>query len=164
MSIVVRRLLLVSCLLVSACSYLEPPPQVRGNKVDPESLKELSIGTSTKADVTAVIGSPTARATFDDNTWLYIMEMTQIRVGQTLGDVDQKVVILSFDGQGTLRDIQERGRDDGYQVSVISRTTPSPGTEASFLQQLLGNVGRFNATGAGGPRGGGGNPTPQATP
>lgn len=155
MPIVVRRLLLVSCLLLSACSWLAPPPQVRGNKVDPEQLKELTPGTSTKADVTAVIGSPTATATFNDNKWLYISELTQPRIGRTLGELDQKVIELNFDDKGVLRGINERGPDDALPVSVIARTTPSPGTEASFMQQLLGNIGRFvpgtgNTTGSGG--------------
>jgi hypothetical protein len=36
---------------------------------------------------------------------------------------------------------------DAVPVAVASRTTPTPGNEASFLQQLLGNVGRFNPGG-----------------
>jgi outer membrane protein assembly factor BamE (lipoprotein component of BamABCDE complex) len=139
----VRRLLLAACLLVSACSWLAPPPVMRGNKVDPESLKELTPGTSTKADVTAVIGSPTATATFDDNTWLYISELTQTRVGRTLGELDQHVVVLTFDDKGVLKDVNRKTMDDSLPVSVIARTTPSPGTEASFMQQLLGNIGKF---------------------
>jgi hypothetical protein len=42
---------------------------------------------------------------------------------------------------------------------VIARTTPSPGTEANFFQQLFGNIGRFVPGGAG-PAPGGGAPTP----
>ena len=38
-------------------------------------------------------------------------------------------------------------------VEIVSRTTPSPGNDVSFLQQLLGNVGRFNPGGPGGVRG-----------
>ncbi|HET6607373.1 MAG TPA: outer membrane protein assembly factor BamE [Rhodopila sp.] len=156
----VRRLLLVCCLLVSACSWLAPPPQVRGNKVDPEQLKELTPGTSTKADVTAVIGSPTASATFNDNKWLYISELTQPRIGRTLGELDQKVIELTFDDKGVLRDIHERGANDALPVSVIARTTPSPGTEASFMQQLLGNIGRFVPGTGQTPGTGGGAPAP----
>ena len=47
---------------------------------------------------------------------------------------------------------------DALPVSVVSRTTPSPGTEASFLQQLLGNIGRFNPAGGATPGIGGGAP------
>jgi outer membrane protein assembly factor BamE (lipoprotein component of BamABCDE complex) len=152
----IRRLMLVSCLMLSSCAWLMPPPQVRGNKVDPEQLKELTPGISSKADVTAVIGSPTARGTFDDNTWLYISEVTQPRIGRTLGELDQNVVVLNFDGQGVLQTVQKFNKEDALPVTVVARTTPSPGTEASFMQQLLGNIGRFNPAGAGASMGGGG--------
>ena len=131
-----------------------PPPQLRGNKVDPESMKELTPGTSTKADVSAIIGSPTARGTFDDNTWLYISEMTQPRIGRTLGELQQHVVMLKFDDKGVLTTVRKLDKDDALPVTVIARTTASPGTEASFLQQLLGNIGRFNPGGAGPSTGG----------
>jgi hypothetical protein len=44
-----------------------------------------------------------------------------------------------------LTSVQKKTIDDGKPVEIVSRTTPSPGTEASVIQQLLGNVGRFNA-------------------
>jgi outer membrane protein assembly factor BamE (lipoprotein component of BamABCDE complex) len=148
-------MMLISCLLLSSCGWLMPPPQLRGNKVDAESMKELTPGTSTKADVSAIIGSPTAHDTFDDSTWLYITEVTQQRIGRTLGELDQKVVVLNFDEKGVLKTINTVNQDDGLPVAMTARTTASPGTEASFLQQLLGNIGRFNPAGAG-PTGGAG--------
>ena len=149
---------LALCLSVTACGWLLPPPQTRGNKVEQDQLKELVPGTSTKADVTALIGSPTQKAMFDENTWLYITEVTRSRVGQTLGVLDQGVVVLSFDDRGVLTDIKSVVQDDAVPVSVVSRTTPSPGTEASFMQQLLGNIGKFTPGGANGPTAGGAGP------
>jgi outer membrane protein assembly factor BamE (lipoprotein component of BamABCDE complex) len=140
--------MLVSCLLLSSCAWLMPPPQLRGNRVDPESMKELTPGTSTKADVSAIIGSPTARDTFDDNTWLYISELTQERIGRTLGELQQDVVVLNFDDSGVLKSVSKLDQDAALPVNVVARTTASPGTEASFMQQLLGNIGRFNPGGA----------------
>jgi len=141
-------LALMALLSLAGCGWLMPAPQVRGNHVDPDQLKELVPGTSTRADVTALIGSPTARATFDANTWLYITETTQPRIGETLAVLQQKVVVLSFDDRGVLRDIRTVGKDEAEPFRMVSRTTPSPGTEASFLQQLFGNIGRFNAAGS----------------
>jgi outer membrane protein assembly factor BamE (lipoprotein component of BamABCDE complex) len=154
--------LLLGCLLVGACSFFQATPQVRGNKVDPEALKELVPGTSTRADVTSLIGSPTATGTFDDNTWLYISEVTRPRIAQVQGVLNQNVVVLSFNGQGVLQDVKRVDQDDSIPVSVVARTTPSPGTEATFLQQVFGNIGRFNAIGQGQSTGGptGGAPTP----
>ena len=131
-------LLLLSAL--PACSVVETPRTFRGNKVDADQLKELVPGTSTKADVTSLIGSPTTRATFDDNRWIYISETTGTRVGRTPGILAQEVTVLNFDQGGVLRTIRKLGQDDSRPVQVVSRATPSPGSEASFMQQLLGNV------------------------
>ena len=133
---------------LGACSMFEAQPQYRGNKVDKEQLAELTPGTSTRADVAALIGSPTIRAPFDDNTWIYISETTQSQVGRMPAVLDQNVLVLNFDDSGVLRQIDAKTKDDGLSVNVVSRTTPSPGTEASFLQQLFGNIGRFNALGS----------------
>jgi len=158
----VRRLTLIACLALSGCSWLMNPPQVRGNKIDREQMAELNPGVSTKADVTAVIGSPTARDSFDDNVWIYVSETTQSRVGRMPAVIAQEAVVLNFDDQGVLRSVEKKTLSDSVPVQVVSRTTPSPGTEASFMQQLFGNIGRFNALGSG-PVGGaapGGAPRP----
>ena len=141
---------LLAILLLPACSVVEAPKQLRGNRVDDDQLKEMVVGTSTRADATSALGSPTAKATFDDNTWLYIGETTRTRVGRTPGILQQDVVVLTFDAGGVLRGVKRLNQEDGREVSVVSRATPSPGSEASFMQQLLGNVGKFNA---GGPTG-----------
>jgi outer membrane protein assembly factor BamE (lipoprotein component of BamABCDE complex) len=155
------RLLLVGCLLVGGCSFFEAQPQLRGNRVDAEQLKELVPGTSTRTDVASLIGSPTARATFDDNTWIYISEVTRPRIARVQGVLSQDVLVLTFSDQGVLQDVKRLSQEDALPVTVVARTTPSPGTEASFLQQLFGNIGRFNAvtpTPTTGPTGGA--PTP----
>ena len=61
-------------------------------------------------------------------------------------------IVLTFDDNGILRNVKHLDQDDGQDVDVVARTTPSPGTEASFMQQLLGNIGKFvpNAPSSGG--------------
>ena len=137
--------LLLAAGLLAGCSVLQSSPQVRGNKVDDDQLKDLVPGTSTRADVASLLGSPTTKATFDDNTWIYISEVTQPRVGRVLGIKSQTVVTMVFDDGGVLRAINHLDQDDAKNVSVVSRATPSPGSDSSFLQQLLGNVGKFSA-------------------
>ncbi len=155
----IRRLIKTSLPLVviaglalplDACGVLHvfsPTLRQRGNLVDRDALSELIPGTSTRADVTALIGSPTARATFDDNTWIYISQTTSTRIGRTPGVTQQKVVVLTFDQSGTLRGVAQRTKADSRAISMASGATPSPGSEASFLQQLFGNVGKFTPAG-----------------
>jgi outer membrane protein assembly factor BamE (lipoprotein component of BamABCDE complex) len=138
---------LVLLALLAGCStrgVLSYPPQVRGNQIDPDSLAQLVPGTATKADVTALFGSPTMKATFDDNTWLYISEVTRPRIFGTQTVLGQDVVAITFDARGLVASIATKTAADSLPVSVVARTTPSPGTEATFLQQLLGNIGRYN--------------------
>lgn len=146
-------------LAVSGCgtdNIFTHAPQTRGNKVDLDVLAQLVPGTSSRADASALLGSPTAHATFDDNTWIYIGEVTRPVVGGTLKVQDQEVVVLTFDQGGTLRNVEKRAQEDSAQVAVVSRTTPSPGNDASLLQQLLGNVGRFSPASADSPNSVGG--------
>lgn len=141
--------LALALVLLSGCSFIGPTRTTRGNLVDVDQLKELVPGTSTRADVTSLIGSPTAHATFDDNTWIYIGQVTQARVGRLPGVDRQQVVELTFDPSGTLRSQKILDKADGLNVSMAAGATRSPGSEASFLQQLIGNVGHFSPGGLG---------------
>ena len=145
--IVVRLIGVCLLVLVSACSVVGPQRTVRGNRIDNDQLKELTVGTSTRLDAASLLGTPTAKAAFDDNTWIYVHEVTQPRIGRTPGVLEQDVVVLGFDNAGVLRNVKRLGQDDAQPVQVVSRRTPSPGGDASFLQQLLGNIGRFSPTG-----------------
>jgi len=142
--------LLAGC-SVDTTGFLSHPLQARGNRVDPDQLAQLVPGTSTRNDALALLGSPSARVAFDDNTWLYIGELTKPVIGATNAVRDQQTVALTFDQRGVLREVQTKGLDSAVPIDVVARITPAPGNESSFLQQLLGNVGRFNP---GGPLGG----------
>jgi outer membrane protein assembly factor BamE (lipoprotein component of BamABCDE complex) len=155
----IRRPLAALLLLgaLAGCSppaFMSFPPQARGNRLDGDQLAQLVPGTTTRADVVALAGTPTMRATFDDNTWLYISEVTKPLIGGTNDVLGQEVVALTFDAKGVLQKVDRKSAKDGYDVGMVSRATPAPGSEASFLQQLLGNVGRFTPGNLGGGSGG----------
>lgn len=156
---VLLTLPLASC---SVVNIFNPTHARRGALVEMEALKQLVPGTSTRADATSLLGTPTAHATFDDNTWIYITQITSTRIGRTPGVTMQHVLVLQFDSGGTLRGIRQLDKQDGAQIAMDPGATPSPGSEASFMQQLLGNVGRFTPAGLpgggslGGPGVGGG--------
>ncbi len=132
------------CLLLGGCSLVVPPTVVRGNRIDADEMKQLVPGTTTQADATSLLGSPTAKGSFDPNAWFYISELTRPVIGGTQRVVQQGVVVLTFNTQGVLEHVDTLNKHDLMPVTIVARTTPSPGTESSFLQQLLGNVGRFS--------------------
>lgn len=166
--------LLAAAPALAGCAYLPPAPErprdvfstpivPRGNAVSEEQLQQITPGVTTRADVQALLGSPTQTSTFTDDNWYYISSATQLRPGRTLAVRNQKVVAVTFNPQGTVSGVREIGQADMPNVDFVSRETPTPGNERTILQALFGNVGRFNA----GPMAGGGGdivPTGGPTP
>ena len=137
----------VAPVALGGCQYFTVARQTRGNLVDPIDYSQLVPGTSTRADAQSLLGSPTTRATFDDNTWIYVGELTQPTVGGYPHIDKQLVLVLNFDGNGVLRSMTRETKKDAIRVAMDSRVTPSPGSQATFLQQVIGNVGRYNPAG-----------------
>ena len=116
----------------------------RGNLPTPEKLAELHPGSTTKQEVARVLGTPSSVSVFDDKAWYYISRRTKQVAFFDPDVLDQQVYILRFDNQGVLKEIDHKGLDDGKEIEPVARTTPAPGRELSFLEQLVGNLGRFN--------------------
>jgi len=140
-----RAALVAAALLapLGGCSVFGAPEEMRGNRVDEEMLKEITPGVASRADVTAVLGSPSATGTFDQREWYYISSVTHIRPARTPGVENQRVVVVRFNEAGIVEGIDRKGEADMRNVSVVERTTPVPGNERSLLQALFGNIGRF---------------------
>ncbi|MGH7108080.1 MAG: outer membrane protein assembly factor BamE [Acetobacteraceae bacterium] len=131
-------------LALGGCSVFQAPLEYRGQTVTGDELKQLVPGTTTESDVTALLGTPTSRGLFDPNRWAYMDQLTRARIGRFPGIVGQQVVILTFNDQGVLEKVQHLDGKEAVKVSMAGGATPSPGGSASFLQQLIGNVGRYS--------------------
>jgi len=151
-------LALIMLVALGGCQYLPPLPErprdvfaapviARGHLVNAEQLTQITPGVTARADVQALLGSPSQTGTFDEDIWYYISSSTRQRPGRALSVSDQRVVVIAFNPAGTVREVRELGERDGRSVSFVSRETPVPGTERSLLQGLFGNIGRFNPTG-----------------
>lgn len=141
------RLLLgaATVLLGLAATGCSPTVATRGNLTDPERVAELQPGQSRRDDVAAVLGTPTSVGTFDPNTWYYIGQKTE-KVAFFRPEVtERRVLIVRFDDKGTLREVKKLDETNAQDIEMVDRTTPSAGREMTFLEQMLGNVGRFAA-------------------
>ncbi len=138
------------------CAIFGDAPHYRGNAVTPHDLSELTPGSSSQADVAALLGPPTFQEMFQPNNWVYVAQVTKMRIGETEGVKQQHVVVLTFDNSGTLKSISEEGLKNSVQVAMDGQQTPVPGGKAGFVQELVGGVGSYNPLGGTG-LGGGGN-------
>lgn len=116
-----------------------------GHVLPERVISELKPGLVTRDGVVALLGTPSTVAPFDDKVWYYISEDLKTVAFLRPDVVDRTVLVLRFDEEGMLSDVSSLDADAGTEVAVVSRETPTAGHELTFLEQLLGNVGRFNS-------------------
>ncbi|MBN8521233.1 MAG: outer membrane protein assembly factor BamE [Alphaproteobacteria bacterium] len=133
-------LFLVLGLMMAACT---PTQATRGNMVDPDRMAELVPGISTRQNVLQTLGSPTTVAPFDDTIWYYIGQKTEQRGVLDPEVIEQKVVVVAFTPEGTVELVEPIDASQ-INVPIARRKTPTGGNEVTVMQQLMGNLGRFN--------------------
>jgi outer membrane protein assembly factor BamE (lipoprotein component of BamABCDE complex) len=141
-------LALAAALALPGCAIFSDQPHYRGIAVSQHDLNELTPGISSTADAQAVLGPPTVQEVFDQNNWIYISQITKMRIGQTEGVKQQHVVVLTFNDNGVLQSVSQKDLNDSVMVAMESKQTPVPGGKAGFFQQLIGGVGSYNPLGS----------------
>jgi len=131
---------LAALILATAC---EPIRRTHGYAPRPGQLAEIKVGTDGKADVAGKIGRPTTVGAFDTNEWYYISRSTESRAFLQPRVTSQEVIVVAFTDDGIAESVDQYGLEDGRVVNLVTNTTPTRGKRLTFLQQLLGNVGRF---------------------
>ena len=141
-----------------ACSASE---HVDGQLPNPEKLSAVKVGVHSRDDVAKLIGSPSTIPLFDDDNWYYIKRITQQVAFFEPVLLDQKVVAIVFDKKGTVAEIAFYHEEDGHNITMVERLTPTQGRKLSVWEQLLSNFGRMpGGDGLGSGSGVGGNRLP----
>ena len=112
-------------------------------KGDMERIRE---GMS-KAEVEAILGSPSTTATIDSagDSYYYISSTVEQRAFLKPEETDRKVFAIRFDENGLVKSFALYGLEDGQVVNISSRRTPTRGRELTILQQIFSNIGKFSA-------------------
>jgi outer membrane protein assembly factor BamE (lipoprotein component of BamABCDE complex) len=145
---------MTALLALPGCALFSDAPHYRGITVTQHDLNELTPGVSLEADAQALLGPPTVVEEFNPNAWVYVSQVTKLRIGETEGLQKQHVVVLNFDSNGVLKSVTQRDTRDGEKVAMDADQTPVPGGKAGVIQQLIGGVGSYNPLGAGAGAGG----------
>ncbi|MBM3485511.1 MAG: outer membrane protein assembly factor BamE [Alphaproteobacteria bacterium] len=151
-----RRMLttiLASTALLAAATGCVPTVDVHGNMPEQDVLDEIQPGIATRETVSEKLGTPSTIAMFEGETWYYVGRKTQTTSFFNPKTLDQRVIVVRFDGRGRVDAVDTINGDAARPVQIVERETPTRGREYTFVEQLLGNIGRFNNSGRG--RGGG---------
>lgn len=130
-------------LAVGACTN---DIQARGNMPNAQVLEQLRPGETSRAEVAQLLGTPSTTSMFDGGeTWFYIGGKQRQVAFYRPEELERLVLAIRFDETGTIDSLRSLDKEDGTTIAVVDRTTPTAGQELTILEQLLGNIGRFNA-------------------
>ncbi|MDE2133981.1 MAG: outer membrane protein assembly factor BamE [Alphaproteobacteria bacterium] len=133
-----KKLVLCSlCLMLMGCT---PVISQRGYLQDPDAEAGITVGADSKTVVEDRLGDPSVQATFNNDAWYYISSVEKQIAFFTPTIESRHVLAIYFDKDGKVAGVKHFSLEDGHVVAFETRTTPSPGRELTFLQQL------FNAT------------------
>jgi outer membrane protein assembly factor BamE (lipoprotein component of BamABCDE complex) len=108
-----------------------------GFVADEQTLALAPVGAS-REQVLISLGSPSSTATFDNEVFYYISQKRERKVAFLKPSlVSQSVLAIYFDKNGVVAKKANYSMQDGKVVDMISRTTPTGGTELTFLQRIL---------------------------
>ena len=132
--------LAIACLV--ACA---PVIDNRGYVFDESLLPQLKVGTTSQTDIITLMGSPSTASTLNGGAYYYISSKFITEAYRAPRETERRVLAIFFDGDKKVRDLGFYTLEDGNIVTLVGRTTETQGRELSFLQQILGNLGRVES-------------------
>jgi outer membrane protein assembly factor BamE (lipoprotein component of BamABCDE complex) len=134
--------LVLSLTVLSSCAA-----QYRSHGYVPSEseLATVTVGQATREDVLALLGAPTVSGVVNDTGFYYVQSRFRDFAYQAAQEIDRQVLVVSFGPSGTVSNIERFGLEDGQVVTLSRRVTQDNVRDTTFIRQLLGNVGNFDA-------------------
>lgn len=135
-------LIAAASLQIAACnagSTLNPETSfTHGYIMDENALQFVPVGSS-REQVLLALGTPSTKATFDQNESYYYITQKTVRPAAFMLQrvVDRKVLAIYFGADDRVTKISQYGLKDGKVFDFISRTTPTGGSDESFIGHIL---------------------------
>jgi outer membrane protein assembly factor BamE (lipoprotein component of BamABCDE complex) len=106
----------------------------KGYIVPEGALEQIPVGSS-QEQVLIVLGTPSTVATVSGETFYYISQRAERAIAfMPQQVVDQRVVAVYFDKRRRVERLANYGLKDGKIFDYVSRTTPTGGSELSYLK------------------------------
>lgn len=134
--------LLTAAMLVTAC---EPTYTNHGFAPQLAELDSIAAGEDTRGSVMRKLGRPSTISSFDADSWYYEASRIETYTFYAPEVIERKVVAVSFDTDGLVTNVAKYGLEDGQIIDLVTRRTPTYGRELTVLQQIFGNLGKFDA-------------------
>ncbi len=108
-------------------------------------LEQIIVGVDTRDTVADAVGRPTSFGVLESGGWYYAQSRWRNFAFKAPKIIDRQLVAITYTEAGVVENIERFTLDDGRVVALSRRVTNSNVKGISFIRQLLGNFGNFNA-------------------
>lgn len=137
----------MAIIVVGLMTTCAPRIHNRGNLISPEILDEIEVGATDRREVRRILGPPSSIGNFGDKNWIYVGVKSSQSAFLPEQTISRKVIAIAFDDDDRVAAITKLTEENGASFAFSTRKTPTAGQEITLLQQLVGNLGRFNSGG-----------------
>lgn len=110
-----------------------------------DDLAMVIVGVDTRASVIETLGQPRMGGATNQSGIYYVASRWRHFGAARPKPVEREVVAITFDRNDVVQNIARYGLEDGNVVVINRRVTEGGLPEISFIRQLMGNLGRFDA-------------------
>ncbi len=109
-----------------------------------EDVDALIVGVNTRDSIIEVMGVPTTGGVLTEEAMYYVRSRVHHKGYVKPNEIQRDVLVLSFDKNQILRNVERFGIEKGKLIRLEHRVTEAPGGDRSVLQQIIGSIGGFN--------------------
>ena len=134
--------LALDALTLGACA---PTTTYQGFQAVEANPKDVKVGVDSKATVMDRLGSPSAVAAFDPNTWYYISQVSDAIAFHRPEVKRRDITAIAFNKEDDkVTTVATYTLKDGKVIPYEKRFSPTRGRELSVIEQILGTIGNSN--------------------
>ena len=111
-----------------------------------EDLAQIEVGKTSRDEVVGLIGRPSSAGVLEGSGMYYVGSRWKYLGARAPQEIDRQVVAISFDSKDTVSNVERFGLEKGEVIVLSRRVTDSNIKGITLARQLLGSLGRVNAS------------------
>lgn len=136
-----RILLIIIILNITSCSTVV---ENKGYIFNPELQEKISQGMD-KSEIISLLGTPSTISESTGLKYYYISNKFLKYAFLNPQEIERTIQVISFDENENVKDIEEYTLKDGRIIVYNNDKTIPKGTEATIIQDLFKNTGRYTS-------------------
>ena len=129
-------------LIVTNCS-LKPVVKHHGVPFLEKKQFSLIVNKSNKNDIIKILGKPSTKSKFDNDTWIYIERKLTTSKIKTLGNTEifkNDVLVLEINNYGVLIKKEFYNKDDMKDIKIVTASTQTGFERNSFIYDFMSSL------------------------